>query len=344
MTLTVLWTCAVLCALANPVWAQVASDSLYRAARGEGEIMFGGAIKETAAEEISKAFAKRYPGIRVSYTRRPTEDMVKSVEADRKAGKVKFDLINVTEPADLLRWKAQGFLARVPLPEIVGNMRPETFDADGFFYALGITPMYGVYNTQMLDAGSAPKSLKELVTDPKWVGKIVISRPIRGGTSASALLNVVNAAGRDVIARASSLEVLLTRGNEAALAAVASGERPVSWGVSGYRVLDAKQDGEPVELIYWEEGLALAYFIGCVPGRAPHPNSARLLLEWLLSVEGQMILVATGNFYSSRKDLVATPAGQPPLDQLKISNFSMEQVVNEAQRLAVEFDRALGLQ
>src|SRR5262245_64220646 len=117
MRLAALWTCAVLYALANPVWAQGASDSLYRAARAEGEITFGGAIKDSAAEEISKAFAKRYPGIRISYSRRSTDEMVKSVEVDRKAGKVKFDLINVTESADLLRWKAQGFLARVPLAE-----------------------------------------------------------------------------------------------------------------------------------------------------------------------------------------------------------------------------------
>ena len=39
---------------------------------------------------------------------------------------------------------------------------------------------------------------------------------------------------------------------------VASGERPVSWGVSGYRALEARTDGDPIDLIYWSEGMVLA--------------------------------------------------------------------------------------
>lgn len=331
-------------ALAAPAWSQAAAtvDELYRAAKAEGSVAFTGAIKESAAEELSKAFAQRYPGIRIAYKRYSTEHIVELV--DRAVNKGSFDLVNVSEPADLLRWKGQGLLARVPLPDVMGKMLPDTFDAEGAFYSLGITPMYGVYNTRILDTDTAPKSLKSLLADPSWVGKIVISRPIRGGTSAAALLNVVTAVGPDVIGRAPDLDILITRGNEAALAAVVSGERPVSWGVSGYRALEAKQDGEPIELIFWEEGVALAHFSGCIPAAAPHPNAARLLLQWLLSTEGQTIMVKAGNFYSARRDVTETPAGQPPLHELKTSSFSFERVVNDAHKLAVEFDRALGLQ
>jgi len=305
---------------------------------------FGGAIKESAAEELSKSFTQRYPGVEIAYTRRSTEKIVQLVEAGRKEGKVSFDLINVTEPADLLRWKREGFLSEVPLPDIVPVLLPDTFDPAGTFYSLGITPMYGVYNTRMLTADSAPKSLSELVNDPKWVGKIVISRPIRGGTSASALLNVVTAVGPDVIEHAPDLDILLTRGNEAALSAVASGERPVSWGVSGYRALESKQDGDPIELIVWKEGVPLAYFSGCIPRKALHPSAARLLLRWLLSEEGQAIIVKTGYFYSVRRDVAETPAAQPPLSQINYRDFSFEKVVIDAHKLAIQFDQALGLQ
>ena len=100
--------------------------------------------------------------------------------------------------------------------------------------------MLGIYNTKVLKPGEAPKSLKALVTDPKWKGKVAISRPTRGGTSSGALMNVVEAVGRGFLKTARERDILLTLGNEAAINAVVSGERPVSWGVSGYRAIEAR--------------------------------------------------------------------------------------------------------
>ena len=156
-------------------------------------------------------------------------------------------------------------------------------------------------------------------------------------------MNVVNAVGRDFIKTAKDRDILLTLGNEAAIASVVSGERPVSWGVSGYRAIEAKSEGSPIELIVWEEGVALAQFIGVVPAKAPHPNAARLLLRWLMTPEGQELLVKNVNQYSARKDVAVTPLNQLPLSSLKINAFSNEKIVNEGHALAVEFDKAVGM-
>jgi iron(III) transport system substrate-binding protein len=220
---------------------------------------------------------------------------------------------------------------------------PETFDPNGFYTALSVTPMLGISSTKALKPGEAPTSLKVLVTDPKWKGKVAISRPTRGGTSSAALMNVINAVGRDFLKTAKDRDILLTRGNEAAIASVISGERPISWGVSGYRAIEAKADGSPIELIVWDEGVALAQFIGVVPAKAPHPNAARLFLRWMMTAEGQELLVRNVNQYSARKDVALTPLSQPPLSSLKINYFSNERIVNEGHALAVEFDKALGM-
>src|SRR3982074_1365677 len=105
--------------------------------------------------------------------------MVQLVEADRRANRVSFDLLNLTEPGDVVRWSKQGFLAKVPVPE-AGEMLPETVDPNGYYIAMSVTPMLGIYSTKRLKPGEAPKSLKELVTDPKWKGAVAISRPVRG--------------------------------------------------------------------------------------------------------------------------------------------------------------------
>jgi iron(III) transport system substrate-binding protein len=317
-------------------------DDLYKAAKSEGEVVFGGALKEEDAQDLLGKFQERYPGIQVKYTRRATVAFVQLIEADKRANRVTFDVINLTEPGDVARWRKENFLAAVPVPD-TDKFLPETFDAKGTFYALGVTPMIGIYNTKTLSESTAPKSLKELVTDPKWVGKVVISRPIRGGTGASALMNVIDAVGRDFLKTAKDRDILLTQGNEAAVSGVVTGERPVSWGVSGYRALEAKQEGAPIELIYWQEGTALADFFVAVPEKAPHPNAARLLVRWLLTPEGQELIVKNAHFYSSRKDVTATPFGQPALSTAKINFQSLDRLVNEGQALAQDYDKAVGL-
>src|SRR5215468_10855621 len=344
---SLLKVCAGLVLLASlaPIAAAQSSmptlDELYRAAKSEGQVVFGGAIKEENQQKLAAVFQQRFPGIAIKYTRRSTEPMVQLVEAERRANRVSFDLLNLTEPGDVVRWTKQGFLAAVPMPD-TDKMLPETFDPGGHSIALSVTPMLGIYSTKVLKPGEAPTSLKALVTDSKWKGKIAISRPTRGGTSSGALMNVINAVGRDFIKTARERDILLTLGNEAAIASVVSGERAISWGVSGYRAIEAKAEGSPIELVVWDEGVALAQFIGVVPAKAPHPNAARLLLRWMMTPEGQELLVKNVNQYSARKDVTVTPLAQPPLSALKINAFSNERIVSEGHALAVEFDKAVG--
>lgn len=330
-------------ALAWGASAQAQSmDELYQAAKAEGAVDFGGAVKEDAAQELLDTFAKRYPGIKVSYTRRSTEPMVQLIEADRLANRVSFDVINLTEPADMVRYKKEGFIQPVAMPDRDGLL-PGTYDPDNYYFAVGITPMYGIYNTQSLKKAEAPTSLKALLTDPKWVGKVAISRPSRGGTGAAALLNVADALGRDFLKDIRSRDILLTRGNEAAVSSVISGERPVSWGVSGYRAIEAKAGGAPIEIIYWDEGTAMAQFMGAVPAKARHPNAGKLLLRWMMSKEGQELYVKLADFYSARKDVTAAPRSEPPLTKVKINLFGDDRLLKEGQELSAEYDRIVGL-
>ena len=317
-------------------------DELYAAAKKEGQVVFGGAIKAEHVQKLAAAFNQRYPGIAVKYTRRSTEPMVQLVETERRANRVTFDVLNLTEPGDVVRWMKQGFLAAVPIPD-TDKMAPGTFDAKGFYAATSVTPMLGIYNTKVLKPGEAPKSIKALVTEAKWKGKVAISRPTRGGTSSAALMNVVEAVGRDFLKTVRDRDILLTLGNEAAISAVVSGERPISWGVSGYRAIEAKADGSPIEVVVWEEGVALAQFIGVVPAKAPHPNAARLFYRWLMTPEGQELIVTNANLYSPSSDVKVTPLKQPPLSAMNIKYFSNERVVGEGHALAREFDKAVGL-
>ncbi len=47
-------------------------DQLYQAAKAEGQVVFGGAIKEENQQKLAAVFQQRFPGIAIKYTRRST--------------------------------------------------------------------------------------------------------------------------------------------------------------------------------------------------------------------------------------------------------------------------------
>ncbi len=316
-------------------------DALYQAAKAEGSVFFAGALKQRETDEILREFEKQYPGVRVSYTRRSTEPMVQLIEADRLANRTSFDVVNLTEPGEMLRLKAGGYFAKTePVPN--EELLPGTFDGDGTFRAYGVTPMYGIVNTDKVKPADRPATLAELFT-PAWKSRVVISQPSRGGTDSAALMNVAQAIGPDFLSRVKGLDILLTRGNEAAISAVVSGERVLTWGVSGYRALDAIADGSPVAIVFWKEGTAIASFYGGVVAKAAHPNAARLLERWFMSRAVQEQIVQKLSVYSARRDVTATPADEPSLSKLPINFYSADEVAQKGQALALAFDKALGV-
>src|SRR5262249_61591965 len=85
-------------------------DQLYQAAKPEGQVVFGGAIKEENQQKLAAAFQQRFPGIAIKYTRRSTEPLVQLVEAARRAHRGRLDLLNLTQPRHGGRWAKEGLL------------------------------------------------------------------------------------------------------------------------------------------------------------------------------------------------------------------------------------------
>ena len=100
-------------------------------------------------------------------------------------------------------------------------------------------------------------------------------------------MNVVDAVGRDFLKTARDRDILLTLGNEAAISAVVSGERPVSWGVSGYRAIEAqgRRLADRGRSSGRRASRSRSSSASC-RRKAPHPNAARLFYRWLMTPEG----------------------------------------------------------
>ena len=72
---------------------------------------------------------------------------------------------------------------------------------------------------------------------------------------------------------------------------LALGERAVMADGNDYNLIQLKESGQPVEVIYPSEGTPLVTGPSGVFKSAPNPNAARLFQNWLHSLEGQQLLV-----------------------------------------------------
>jgi iron(III) transport system substrate-binding protein len=99
---------------------------------------------------------------------------------------------------------------------------------------------------------------------------------------------------------------------------------------AGYLVIRYKEAGQPIDIIYPEEGTPLATGPSAVFKGAPNPNAARLFQNWMHSREAQQILVDYARQYSPHAQTVEKP-GVRRLVDIRLMNEDSEGVLSQAE-------------
>ena len=266
-------------------------------ARKEGQLVFYNS--HTWFKSVAQEFEKKYPFVKVSEWRAEGSDVLKRVLEESRAGR------NLADVAESTEANIAGLHKKELLQE---HYSPEMRFYDSQVLAKG---KHGVYywadrelyislgfNTNIVSASEAPKSLKDLL-DPKWKGKMAVL-----GTTVFArwLGAVVDLMGRDFVEKLSRQDVAIHRVSGAALATLmASGEVPLSPTMFDSNVFVVKRTGAPVEWRPIDPVVANVGYSGIVT-RAPHPHAASLFIDYLHSKEGQQVVVK-GGLSSPRDDV-----------------------------------------
>ena len=90
---------------------------------------------------------------------------------------------------------------------------------------------------------------------------------------------------------------------------------------TAYPALDK---GNPVAVVHPSDGLVLCVTPSAIPANAPHPNAARLFLEWILSDTYSRLLAVDG----TEPIRVGVPAreGVPPLSTQKVIPLTVNEI------------------
>ena len=284
----------------------VGQVALYQGADRE-KILIEGAKREgqftlytshTWFKTFVKEFEKKYPFVRATEWRNDSKNVIRKVLEEVKAGRMLADVVETT--ADGMGvMKREGIFQEYFSPEArhyPNELKPR--GKSGFFYLPNRETYNSLgFNTKVISPASAPRSLKDLL-DPKWKGKMAITNTTTG---ARWIGNFIESQGRELLDKLADQEISLQDMAPAALInLVVSGEIPLSPTIFDANVTLAKQKGAPVE---WRPLEPVVATVGSAAllAKAPNPHSALLFIDYLLSKEGQQ-LIMKGGLWSPRED------------------------------------------
>ena len=296
--------------------AEAVTPALIEAARKEGKLGWYTVMDLPVAEKMAKAFEAKYSGIAVRVERSGSERNFQRIAQEYASRIYAADVINSADAAHFIVWKRDGWLAPY-LPEEVAQHYPAAHrDPDGMFATSRIWLSSLGYNTDLVKREDAPKSFADLL-DPKWTGKMVKAHPAYSGTIMTATFQIARDLGWGYFEKLAQQKIMQVQSSTDPPKKLALGERAVMADGNDYNLIQLKEAGRPVEVVYPREGTPLVVGPNGVFKAAPNPNAARLFHGWLLSLEAQQFLVDFTGQHSAHA-LVKEKPGRTPLSQIKL--------------------------
>ncbi len=285
----------------NPSWQDKWAKTV-EAAKKEGRVTVYSSVWGLAR---SRDFQKKYPQIKVVIVSGRGSQLRQRMLSEHRAGKTIADVVTTGARTNYQTLRARNLLDPITpaliLPEVLdeslwfqGKHRYVDPERKYVLVYMGNVSRTGSYNTELLN----PEKVKSYwdFLKPEFKGKI-IARDIRqGGSGGDAMRFLFHhpKLGPDFVWRLfTETDLTITRSNRQGLDWLGVGKFQLALFFG--RVQMAKSQGLPVDELdphLFKEGAPLGIGPGSVSimRNAPHPNAAKVYINWYLSREGQTVV------------------------------------------------------
>ena len=270
-------------ALSRPGTARADLAALEAAARKEGSVTWYTAqMSGEAAEDMGRAFTRKYPGISVTVIRTTGQVAYQRVLQELKNSTPQCDVFCSTDISHYPALKARGALAQYR-PENAGELAPSFagLGDEGFYIPATASLQIMVYNSKTVAPADVPKNWTDLL-DPKWQNRVAIAHPAFSGYFGQWVLAMRKLYGWEFLEKLAKQNPRIGRSGNDPIAMLNAGESLIGTGPVSTSVQNIEK-GNPIGFVYPTDGTLLCFGPASVLAAAPHPNAARLFLEWLLS-------------------------------------------------------------
>jgi ABC-type Fe3+ transport system substrate-binding protein len=299
-------------------------NALVAAARQEGTVAVLGPPTPDLRRRAPEAFQQRF-GITLEYVGQASGDYGPRLASERSAGVYSADVVvsGANTMYEVLAGNGQiengvmGMLAPLRpaliLPEVLDTSRYRTgkllFMDPAEQYVLR-TANYTNHDVAINTDYVKPEELRtwQDMLKPEFRGKIVAYDPTIAGAGISAAVYKYERLGPDFVKRLFvDQEVVFTRDHRQTADMLAHGSRPIAMYIQGQAIGDLQEQGLPVTALPHLQGTAPTVtggfsYVGLLD-HAPHPNAAKLFVNWMTSQAGQQVWQDAQLQASTRNDL-----------------------------------------
>ncbi len=286
--------------------------TIVEGAKKEGKLVFYTVLTVPESRALLAAFEKKYPFVQTELFRLEGDKMRARILTEARAGRHTFDVnsTSITNTGLLLR---NGLLAPYKT-RARERIWPGLKDDEGYWTGLYVRQYALSYNTELVSEREAPKDWWGLLS-PKWKGQIGMDEEEIELYGALSIYWGKEKAQRWLKGLAGQ-HPSLRNGHTLIAQLTAAGEFPLSIAYAN-RIEEMKAQGAPVDWANTTDPVVASPSVLTISAQAPHPNTARLFVEFALSFEGQSLL-RTFDRVVAHLDI---PAPTPKLDLKRAKLF-----------------------
>jgi iron(III) transport system substrate-binding protein len=317
--------------------------SVIEAAKKEGEVVwYSTQIISQLVRPVAAAFEKKYPGIKVRSTRANASEVAAKILGESHAGKVQADVFDGT--ATVVPLKKEGYVLQWQ-PE-AAKAYPDLYkDPQGYWVANNLFINTPGFNTALVPKGTEPHTYADLL-DPKWRGKIAWGALPSTSAAEGFIGTVLAEEGEEkgmAYLRAFSKQKVANVAASAreVLDQVIAGEYPIALQIFNHHAVISAKKGAPVDWIKMEPATGSLSVIS-IHKDAPHPNAAKLLVDFIISKEGQEVFRAADYITADPAVPSADPTLKPEGGHFRVHFFSPEAIEENLPKWKQVFDELFG--
>jgi len=263
--------------------------------KAESEVVLYSSLNNEQIVTLVDAFKKKYPNIKPSFYRGTSDRVLQRAVTESKAGRFAVDVVT-SAGFQVQLLKDSGLTQRYVPPE--ASSYNEGFkDPDGHWVNVHSLLNSMAYNTQLVKPTEAPKKYEDLLA-PRWKGRLGVNVQ-----DPEWYVNLQRRWGKDkarnFLKAFAAQQPGVRDGHNITAQLLAAGEFHAVSNTYAHIAARIKGQGGPVQYVFDEPVITYVHPIALMKS-SPHPNAGKLLMSFILSVEGQRMLREQGRIPSHR--------------------------------------------